>query len=241
MIKALEEIVLCSGILTIPNRVRQHLDQQRVGNVLNFHEYLNDELPRLEDRLLILNYMHSHPTLVNGVVSVEDGLIYFASPKPWRRYASFGMVLLVALAGFGAVWFACQIETFNCDQAGGWTRLRTAYLLTLIGAVAHVLIEFLKRDRVSKANASGLYDWFLHVHVKEISFVQAAVSLWVGFLLLAYSVDKPIEGETAFLLGYSIDSFLDLFLQRFSKKSSAGIQALQQQLQPSRPVETPKS
>lgn len=239
VIKGLEEIVLCGGILTIPNRVQQHLAQQRVGNALDFHEYFNDELPKLEDRLLILNYMHSHPTTVNGVIALEEGLIYHVSPTPSRRFFSFGMVLVLAAAGFGAVWFFCQM--FACDQAGGLKSLLRAYSFTLVGAIAHVLVEFLKRDRASKANASGLHDWYLHLHVKELSFFKAAISLWVGFLLLAYFVDKPIESGTAFLLGYSTDSVLDLFLQRFMKKISAGTQALQQQLQPGRPGETPKS
>ncbi|MEP7009841.1 MAG: hypothetical protein ABJC13_05925 [Acidobacteriota bacterium] len=226
----LKSVVLWCGMLTIPNRVRQHLSQLRIGGALDFHASFADELPEIEDRLFILRYIHSHPAVVKGVVSLSDGLIFKAAETSLRRTLSLWLILSAALFGFVAVWASCWFGMIICTSEKSLSSLMQGYALVLVGAVAHVLVDFLKMDRASKANTSGLQDWVLQIHVQEISFLKVAISLWIGFLLLAYSTDKPIDWKTAFLLGYGIDSFLDLFLQRFASKVASGTTTLQRDL-----------
>jgi hypothetical protein len=43
----------------------------------------------------------------------------------------------------------------------------------------------------------------------------AIVSLIIGFIALAF-LEPSIQWQIAFFVGYSIDSFVDVFLQRFT-------------------------
>ena len=55
------------------------------------------------------------------------------------------------------------------------------------------------------------------------------VSLWVALLGLAYV--RKVDVGTAFFVGFSIDSFVDLFLERFTSAASAKTQAITAQIQ----------
>ncbi len=226
----LNKAIVSCGIITIPNRVRQHLEQLPIGKPLNFHEAFSDELPDLEERRRILQYLAAHPSGVNGVVSPDEGLIFAISKSSWRRTLSVWLIIACAILGFGAVWAACGLELIDCTTGRTLRSLLRGYLLVVIGAAAHILVEFLKRERTNDANNSGLQELILRVHVREHAFILVAISLWVVFLFLVYTTAGPIDWRTAFLFGYSIDSFTDLFLQRFSQRVTTGTAALKKNL-----------
>lgn len=75
------------------------------------------------------------------------------------------------------------------------------------------------------APARGLSDWLLRIHVKEASFMLSAGSLAVAPIAMAFFFDT-VEWSTAFFVGYSYDSFLDLFLQRFEGVVSAATKTI---------------
>ena len=100
----------------------------------------------------------------------------------------------------------------------------------LLGGVAHLLVNSLKQAR--EKTGSGLVavqDWLLWVHVKESALLMSVVYIWVGAIALAFSMDD-IQWVTAFFVGYSIDSFVDVFLQRFSERMSAETESIRKKL-----------
>ncbi len=110
-------------------------------------------------------------------------------------------------------------------------KLLLGYLFLMLGGIIHIGIDALKQARAGKGKTFlALEDWSLWIHVKELSIITTIFSLWVGFLGLAFYL-KTVEWYTAFLVGYSIDSFVDLFLQRFTAKISESTETLKKQLE----------
>ena len=66
-------------------------------------------------------------------------------------------------------------------------------------------------------------DWLLWVHVKETPIVYGIVSLWVGLVGMTALGQGGVSG--AFFIGYSLDSFVDLFLSRFETGATAAVEA----------------
>lgn len=227
----LSELIFHAGYLTIPNRVNQHLEQLRIGRPLDFHRTFEDELPKPEDRIKILRLMHSHPVVIEGIVEIDSGLIYRASPHHRRRLASYLLILGTFLAGALVVFFFAHIDNWlNLKdwpvESNRFMELMVGYLFITLGGVAHIGIDALKQARASKGRSFlALGDMLLWVHIKELSIIAGMVSLLIGILALAVLTPK-IDWQMAFLVGYSIDSFIDLFLQRFTKTVATSTQVL---------------
>jgi len=58
-------------------------------------------------------------------------------------------------------------------------------------------------------------DGLLWIHINETGIIVGIVSLWIGYFGWLF-IMGTIDWQTAFLIGYSIDSFVDMFLQRFN-------------------------
>jgi hypothetical protein len=80
-----------------------------------------------------------------------------------------------------------------------------------------------------EASLLAVHDWLLWLHVKESALLMGVLYIWVGLIGLAFTVDT-VQWAMAFFVGYSIDSFVDLFLQRFSQAASARTEALREDL-----------
>lgn len=212
----LKKIVYHCCLITIPSRVNQHLQHLRVGNSLNFHETFEDELPDEKDRIELLKYLRSHPTFVGGIVDVENGLIYRASPKRWRRWVSILLVIFFAAVGAVVSWGLILLADIPIDLG----RFLKLYLFVIIGGIAHIGVDALKEIRAGEETLPALGDVFMWIHVKEASVIAGVITLLCVFLGMIVWV-KDVNVMTAFLVGYSADSFMDLFLQRFSKAVSA--------------------
>lgn len=227
----LGDLIFHAGYLTIPPRVNQHLRQLRIGQYLDFHSTFEDELPKLEDRVKILRLIHSHPLVIEGVADVENGLIYRASQHHWRRLMSYLLMLGTFLAGALVVFLFTYIGTWLNLQdwpvgPARFTELFVGYLFITLGGIAHIGIDALKQARASKGQTFvALGDLLLWVHIKELSIIAGIVSLLIGILALAGLFQK-IEWQMVFFVGYSIDSFVDLFLQRFTKTAAISTEVL---------------
>jgi hypothetical protein len=81
--------------------------------------------------------------------------------------------------------------------------------------VSHVVINLLKQDRSASLSPGALSKWILRLHVRQTAFLVTAVTLCLGAVALPFLTSKGISWQTAFFVGYSYDSFLDLFLKRF--------------------------
>jgi hypothetical protein len=232
--------------LTVPDRVNQKLRYLKDGNALDFNGEFKQELPN-EDRLkALLSYIHSHPLLIEGgTVNVEQGAIYRTSRSLRQRIglpliliaAAFGIGLVINGGMYGLGWLLKRYEL----PTTGWPILDTQtfisasvmYLFILIGGVAHLVVNALKEVRSGQtSNSLVLKDWLLWVQInkgpliKAIMFLGAAL---IGFLF-TFGTDESGGWLTAFLVGYTADSFVDLFLKRFETFGSEKAKAMENTL-----------
>jgi len=230
LVAALDAIIYDCGLITLPSRICDHLALMPIGGSLGFREAYEDELPKPEDQRRFLQYLSLYPGFVEGLVDVENGSIYRADSRGWRRALSLWVTLAIALLGFGVLWGARILgETFNLSD---WpftlqrsSELLSAYLFLLLGAAGHVVVNMLKKDRAENASTRGLADWLLRVHVKETSFWASAATLSLAPLAMAF-LFKSVDWKTAFFFGYSYDSFIDLFLQRFEGAAASAAETM---------------
>jgi hypothetical protein len=235
------ELIREGAFLTVPDRVDQELTGLKDGAPLDFHENFTHDLPREEDRLQMLRYLREHGLLIRGVVIVERGLIFRAARTTLQR-ATIALLLLAFALGGG---WAVMKGLFTLGNApgiaiqglvpllkkfqGNFAEFYFLYIVTLIGGLLHIGVEALKEARAGEDSHSLLLDdWLLWVHINSKSIIATIGALWVGFAAIVFLLrDQPtIPWETAFLVGYSIDSFVDLFLQRFNALVPVRTQAL---------------
>jgi hypothetical protein len=236
MVNNLDEMILHCGLITIPSRVEDHLKQLRSGQSLDFNEAFQDELPKLEDRIKVLRFLYSHPAAISGVVDVEHGLIYCASPKLSRRRLSYVYIAITVLLGAGVGYAYLWLKTQSVPTWNQYLPLLKAYIALMLGSLAHILINGVKQARAeSRMSFVAVDDWLMWVHIKETAIMAGVVSLWIGLIGLAYL--KPQAGDipapeigTAFFVGYSIDSFVELFLERFTTIATTKTNAITAQL-----------
>lgn len=221
----LNNLIYHVGLLTIPSRLNQHLEQLRIGQALDFDKTFGDEIPRDEDRLKILAYLASRPIAIsNGVIDVPSRRVYHASPSIRRRRASFGYILLTVLIGAVITWaiaeaprlFDLEDWPVNPDQT---INLLVGYAFVMIGGFIHVGVDAIKQARNQQGQPTGfsflaLEDGLLWIHVNEVGLIIGTLSMWVVYFGLLFTTGS-VNWETAFLIGYSTDSFIDMFLQRF--------------------------
>lgn len=246
----LSKIIYYACLVALPVRIGQHLEKMRVGQPLDFHGTFKDKMPRrdtvkaLQYSKKILTYIYLHPAIIWGAVDVENGLIYKASPKLRRRYLSYiltmwapflGVFLIPLLLHYGGSFLNLQTWWFMKQSI---PNLIAGCLFVTLGGFFHIAIDILKQNRITfKQIRSGEQkpsllpqNWLIWFHVKELTFSIGVVTLWVGFLIFVFYF-KDIENiKTAFLIGYSIDSVIDIFLQRFTKIVSTGSEALISQI-----------
>ena len=230
LVASLDSMIYDCGLITLPNRLTDHLALLPIGASLSFREGYADELPAEEDQKRFLRYLDLYPGFVEGLVDVEHGCIYRAAPQGPRRQKSLYWTVGIALIGFVLIALGCGAGYFLALKGWRFTparfqELMVGYLFLLLGALAHIVVNLLKQDRTSAAPTRGLSDWLLRIHVKEASFMLSAGSLAVAPIAMAFFFDS-VEWSTAFFVGYSYDSFLDLFLQRFEGVVSAATKTI---------------
>jgi hypothetical protein len=239
----LNELIWHAALVTIPSRLEQHLRSLRVGGRLRFDEAFADELPRPEDRHRLLEYLHAHPATINGVIDVEQGIVYRSAARRRRRVGSYvGLAGLATLGGYAFVW----VITRGLPPLGlpsGWllpanrfAELLGAYALIAAGALTHVVVDAIKQERQSTAGGFvALEDWLTWIHVRELGMAAGILSWWIGLAALAVSLGgEPVTWQTAFLAGYGIDSLLDLVLGRFAIVSRTGLEGIVRRVAPGR-------
>lgn len=229
--ESLSEIIRRCGKLSIPPRVDQHLKTVRVGQTLDFHKRFSDELDKEADRLEVLEYLEAHPGALKqgGITDAKNGVIWRASPNLWRQVLSYfligwfllGGALIVAL--LGVLGSGLNLQGWPVTNAR-LPELLSAYLFLVVGAFAHVGIGILKQARQAKPSTlTALGSVFIWIHVKETAIIVGVITLWIGIIGLAF-LTQSVQWALAFFVGYSIDSFVDLFIGKFETQVSTGVE-----------------
>jgi hypothetical protein len=220
-------IVYRCALLTIPERVNENLAEMRVGQTLDFRMQFHEELPDEQQQTRILEYLARHPKLVSGFVDAPAGLIYRASARTRRRYASLGMFAIVLLIPL-VILIPGLWKLLEVDLLPG--TLALSYAVIAAGSAAHLVVLLLKQQRSANAGTGFLIsDWLLIAHVRETPIVFSILSLWIGLAGLAW-MGEAGNLATAFFVGYSLDSFVDLFLARFETGANAAVEAARAKL-----------
>jgi hypothetical protein len=235
VVTALDSAIYDCCMITIPERIREHLKLLPIGGALNFREAYADELSTAKERQRFLSYLNLYPEFVDGLIDVKNEQIFRAASTDRRRWLTVFITAALATAGFGLILLACYLGDFA--ELPGWpftSDRRKEHLLgyafLLLGSLAHVVVTLLKQDREASGSFQALSDWILRIHVKENSFILSAVSLWLGSFAMAFLFKDGIDWKTAFFVGYSYDSFIDLFLQRFEKTAAVATEAIKEDL-----------
>lgn len=218
--QALRAMVWHCGFVTIPPRVNEHLVNMRPGEALNFGREFIDELPEKVDRDEMLKFLRDHQALVEGIVDVEQGVIFRASRNAKIRARSFWRIAILLVLGVLVVGIICH--------AGDWLNLSAwpvkpdqfralfvAYLFVLFGGLAHLGIAAYKQTRSGKEQPfTAVDDFVLWIHVKEWPIISGILLLWFGLFGMTLLGKLP-DWQAAFFVGYSIDSVADVVLKRF--------------------------
>lgn len=229
------QLVYTVGVLTIPSRLNRWLASARPGYYIPFHSVFDDELPDLEDRVRVLNYLAWSPKVIKGgLVDAANGLVYRYARSPRARLASF--LLLVAAFGLamGIVIGACYLPI------EGWP-IEPKHLPTFLvgwGAVLAGVIVHLGVGSVKRTQAQGgrppiiaIGDLPLLINAKVGQILLKLLLTLVGFFGFVFTagVDNVTPLNTL-LVGYSLDSVVDMFGVSLEQQAAAQVATLKQQL-----------
>ena len=231
----IQRMVFLVGFLTIPTRVNDWLAQARPGYYIPFHLVFDDELPNQEERVKVLNYLAWSPNAIKwGIIDVANGLIYRYADKAESRRNSFLLLILALAVCTGIVLGACYV------QMPGWP-IRPEHLYSflvgwsavLAGVVTHIGVGSVKRARARGGLPPiiAVGDFFMIANAKAGQILLKLLQALIGFfgLVFAAGVDK-VTPFNAFLLGYSLDSFIELFSSSIEQRTSAQVATLKKQL-----------
>jgi hypothetical protein len=235
----LNKIVFQIGQRTIPVRVNDWLHRSRPGYYLPFNLVFENELPSPEDRQKVLNYLAWAPLAVkNGIVDPNQGLIYRYNRERKARRNSLWQVILVFALLTGLVVGACYLG--GLLPAGSWPLtaanlglMIAGWVTVLVGVVVHLAVGSVKRSRQNGGLPAVLAidDLPLVIDARKGQIVLKMFLAFLGlfFLVFATGVEK-MSLLTAFLVGYSLDSFIELFGASLEQQSQALAGNIKQQL-----------
>lgn len=232
------KIIFYVGQITIPHRLNKWLGVLRAGYYLPFHKLFEDEVPTFSDRVKILNMIAWAPrTLEDALVYPGNGLIYRYEKGFPKRCWSFIQVILTVLLMSALVWGVCFIgEKFVID---GWLfkpehapTFIISWVALLIGVIIHVGVESVKRSQsTGLPPVVAVNDWLKHVSARKGDIMlKLLIALFGLFSLIVSSDIEKLTTASAFLVGYSLDSFVGLFGTNVEQKAAAQATALKEQL-----------
>ena len=231
------KLVFQIGMLTVPARLNRWLEQARIGYYVPFHEVFDDELPSYEDRVRILKFLSWSPRTVRyGIVDASTGLIY--------RYGRSGLMRAVSMLTVVALVLVVSVGVLlTASLAGlveGWPfrpddgpRLLGLWLALLAGIVVHVAVATGKRMQSQSELPPPLpvsdLPRLMSAKLGQIAFkiLLALIGLYGSLLLTGLG---SLSGFQAFLIGYSLDSVIELFGMSMEQRATSQVATLKQQL-----------
>jgi len=231
----IQRIVFLVGFLTIPTRVNDWLAQARAGYYIPFHLVFDDELPIQEERVRVLNYLAWAPNVIKGgIIDVANGLIYRYADEPKSRRNSL-LFLAAAFLGCTAIVIgACYVRIPGWPiQANHLGSFLVGWGAVMIGIVTHIGVGSVKQARAQGGLPPiiALGDFFMIVNAKAGQILRKLLLALIGFFGLVFgSGVNNVTPFNAFLLGYSLDSFIELFSSSIEQRASAQVATIKKQL-----------
>jgi hypothetical protein len=217
--QSLYTLCITAQILTFPDLVNQKLRDMRIGEKLDFFHEFSDEFYKPEFLPVAWQYLREHSHRVNGFMT-ENGIIYRASPFVPHYWLSLVLIPGIVALGCLLIWF---VKVLDYPQIPPVDILFRGYIALMAGGLVHTVVEVWKQFHTDpECAANMLGNWVLWVHVKQVSIISGILTLWIGFVILV-AIQQIENVEVSFLAGYSIDSFIGLFLVRFTDIASRNV------------------
>lgn len=224
--------------LTIWDRIAKLIPLMKPGNYLPFHLAFAEEVRSQEQRVRLLNYISLSPKRIaeGGLVDAANGLIYRYEDVPWKRRGMYGVVIFVLLIlSLGAAVLSWRpLLPWEQIPENILTTLLAAWGSTLAGLATHAAIGSIKRaqSRAGLPPVIAVDDIPLLFNALSGQIMVKLVMAFLGFCGLVFtsqSLDQ-VTITTGFLLGYSLDSFIEIFGANIAQRANAQAAALKQQL-----------
>jgi hypothetical protein len=223
------------GFLTIPPRLNSWLRRARPGYYIPFHVVFQDELPDPEARKTLLNFLAWSPTaLKGGLVDAASGLIYRYAEDARQRLLSFGLLALAFLAAAGVVIGSAYLPI------DGWP-LRAEHVYTLLigwgsiwaGVAVHIGVDIGKQAQADgRSPILSIGDWPLLLNAKIGQVMLKLLMTLVGLYGLTFTTGiANVTPINALLVGYTLDSVVDLFGASIERRAGAQTAVLKRQLE----------
>ena len=223
------------GMLTIPARVNDWLAGARPGYYIPFHAVFEDEVPEAEDRARILSYLVWSPKPIKGgIVDAANGLIYRYNEDPWRRLLNILLILGTLILATAAVIGACYLDISGWPfQTENLSRFTAGWIAILVGVVMHVAVGSVKRTQSQGRlpSISSLGDIPLILDARSGQVIMKIVLALIGLFGLAFASGLDnVTPLNSFLIGYSLDSVIEIFSSGIEQRASIQASALKKQL-----------
>ncbi len=235
------EFVFWVGWRTIPDRLNGWLDASWPSSHVSFHDVFEDEMPDFEDRQRILRLLASEPARVRGgLVDPERGIIYkYSTSNVWLFVSAIGLVLAAVAATALAVLLGGRVLGDLGVLHSRWTYF-FYWVALAVGALFHVTVEAAKRVRdigTPPSSAIALSHPFQWMNAKVWPLLIRVATMLIGFFgcLMVFKdsfAKADATGDTTgiatmFLVGYALDSFVNVFAKDIEKRAGAKVAATQ--------------
>lgn len=231
----IRDIVFQIGFLTIPNTLNMWLEESRPGHYVPFHDVFDDEIPDSADRTKLLDYLSWSPKGVpGGLIDSDTGLVYRYSKDWGGRIVSYVLLAIAILAAVGIVAGMAYIPTSGWPlDPSNLSTLLVGWLAVVAGVIVHVGVGTAKsiQSKRGRPPVMAIGDLPLLVNAKLGQALLKVLMTLVGFLGLVFAAGiENTEPWSAFLVGYSLDSVVELFSASIEQKATTQLSSLKQQL-----------
>lgn len=225
-VEILNQLSYISACQTIPDELKNYLQNYRIGTCLDFVKTFGDQLPDEAYTRKVLETLAPQSELVPGLIDVKNAKVIKADRRTWRQVLSTLYVLVTAALGFGLIALAVHLGTWlQFDPAdwplnrSKWAILNGGYVLVLAGVLMHWILDRVKLNRAG-ADATPFSEWLMWIHVNEVSIVVRIATVWLlmgmGIAFKLFDLSKVVEPVTFFTAGYFMDSTFDALIGRFN-------------------------
>ena len=216
------------NLLTVPHQINEWLRITSPGYYIPFHEVFAGDVQNSEERDRLLKYIALTPNLTpGGYVDTESGRIYRYSTNRWRRMLSLAMLLGALGLATGIVAASCYLPVPDWPLTpNDLPRMLVAWAAVLIGMGVHIIVGNAKRSKTQNGMPSMLMNLILIIDARfgeiAMKFILGLIGLFglviistsgipqLGFLNQVSTLTQ-VTPLNAFLVGYSLDSILELF------------------------------